>query len=749
VSFSEKIVDGIQRRRWLVLLAVLLSCVFATRGALKVGVDNSLEIWFVEEDPSLETYHEFQDEYGSDEVVILALKAEGGVFTAANMAQLSLLTQKAEAVDGIAKAFSITNARGLDGTESGLDISPLYSPEKDFDAERLKRRVQENPLFHGRMVSKDGKTALVMATMAPSENLDAVRDGILEDLREAVEGTGLPVQTAGMGVIYSALNRLSLEDSQVFIAASNLVIFAILGFLFRRWLPVVITLLVIGVASLWLMGLYGAAGKSTNMVTMVLPTLMLIIGVSDCVHFLGHASKPVEGLSREERVRKGLGFMFWPCLMNSLTTAAGFASLAAAPMPVIRDLGLFAALGVLGAFVASLIGCSIGMMWEKAEPAPRGSAPVKRFVGKLAALASKHPARVLVGALFALLLSGLGMTQLKVDTYSIGFLRSSHPVYQDSVAIESNFGPYTPLEFLVRMEGDLESDEAPAVLRAVADWQDAMEAEPDVGWSRSSVDTVRRLSQVWGDGSPEAYALPTDDNQLYQLMLQYDPHANPGLPKMLSEDQTELRVTVGIPMGTARDFEESIHRLSALAKLPQGSSLEATGYLPLYVKMMESVVQSQLSSFGLAFCVIFLMLALLFRSLRLAALAVPANLLPVLMILGIMGIAGIALDVATVTISAVVLGLVVDDTTQFLYRFKHELKARGDMAEAVEHAVNGAGKAMATTTVVLSLGFLVLTLTAVKSIAFFGLLCAIALVVALLGDLLILPAMMMLFRPRV
>jgi len=276
-----------------------------------------------------------------------------------------------------------------------------------------------------------------------------------------------------------------------------------------------------------------------------------------------------------------------------------------------------------------------------------------------------------------------------------------------------------------------------------------MEAEPDVGWSRSSVDTVRRLSQVWGDGSPEAYALPTDDNQLYQLMLQYDPHANPGLPKMLSEDQTELRVTVGIPMGTARDFEESIHRLSALAKLPQGSSLEATGYLPLYVKMMESVVQSQLSSFGLAFCVIFLMLALLFRSLRLAALAVPANLLPVLMILGIMGIAGIALDVATVTISAVVLGLVVDDTTQFLYRFKHELKARGDMAEAVEHAVNGAGKAMATTTVVLSLGFLVLTLTAVKSIAFFGLLCAIALVVALLGDLLILPAMMMLFRPRV
>ena len=168
----------------------------------------------------------------------------------------------------------------------------------------------------------------------------------------------------------------------------------------------------------------------------------------------------------------------------------------------------------------------------------------------------------------------------------------------------------------------------------------------------------------------------------------------------------------------------------------------------LYVKMMEAVVESRLSSFGLAFFVIFVMLAILFRSLRLAALAVPANLLPVLMILGIMGLSGIALDVATVTISAVVLGLVVDDTTQFLYRFKHELDQSGDMTLAVQGAVRGAGEALATTTVVLSLGFLVLTLTAVKSIAYFGLLCAIALVVALLGDLLILPAMMLFFRPK-
>ena len=142
------------------------------------------------------------------------------------------------------------------------------------------------------------------------------------------------------------------------------------------------------------------------------------------------------------------------------------------------------------------------------------------------------------------------------------------------------------------------------------------------------------------------------------------------------------------------------------------------------------------------------MLAILFRSLRLAALAVPANLLPVLMILGIMGASGIALDVATVTISAVVLGLGGDDTTQFLYRFRHELQQRERIEEAVEHAVKGAGEAIAITSVVLGLGFLVLTFTAIKSIAFFGLLCSIALFAALLTHLLILPATMVLFLPK-
>ena len=169
-------------------------------------------------------------------------------------------------------------------------------------------------------------------------------------------------------------------------------------------------------------------------------------------------------------------------------------------------------------------------------------------------------------------------------------------------------------------------------------------------------------------------------------------------------------------------------------------TVTASGYLPLYVRMMDYIVRSQLTSFGLAFLIIFTLVGLLFGSLRMAVLSIPANLLPVLMTLGLMGLLGIRLDVATVTIAAIVLGLVVDDTVQFLYRYRHERQRRDSEVEAVSQAVRIVGRPMAITTIVLGLGFCVLGLASVKSVAWFGLLLAFALVSALLSDLLVIPA---------
>ena len=192
-----------------------------------------------------------------------------------------------------------------------------------------------------------------------------------------------------------------------------------------------------------------------------------------------------------------MGFVFWPCLFNTLTTSMGFLALATAAMPVIRDLGVFGAVGMVAAFVVALLLCaalgSVGFF----QPIRRDEGLLQRLVDQVADLAVRRSRAVLVGAMFAGLVAALGITRIQVDTYSIDFLRDQHPVRQDSQLIEERFGPYTPLEFTVSAP----DVEAPEVLAAIARWQDRIEGQPDVGWTRSAADIVRRLNQILTDGA--------------------------------------------------------------------------------------------------------------------------------------------------------------------------------------------------------------------------------------------------------
>ncbi len=748
MSIGERAVDVVLRLRWpflaLVVLLTALSAVFAQR----IGVDNSVEVWFVDGDPALTGYHEFQQAFGNDEVVAIAVHDDGGVFSAAAMARIRAVGEAAAAVDGVARVTSLATVDDIRGEMDAdgfpiLSVGNLVGDNPDWDATRA--RALADPLVAGRLVSNDGKTALVVVQMATMEGFDAQRDRVLAGLRAAVAPLlGEDFRHAGIGVIYAALNQLSTVDSVVFVVASYLLIIGVLWVLMGRVLPMAVSMVTVGIGAGWLLGAYGFAGRDINMVTMILPTLVLVIGVSDCVHVMNHVAElsPSWTGTRAELVKKAAGFVFMPCLFNTVTTGVGFASLATAPMAVLRDLGVYAAVGLSVAFLLSFILCPLALLSPRFEPSLSNHGKLQRFVDGCAALALSRPLPVLAVTAILALVSMLGISRIVVDTYSLDYFREGHRVRQDSAWIEAQVGPYTPLEFVVRGPGRVDD---PAILVAIDQWERAMEQDPLVAWASSAADVAKRLNrELSADG---AEVVPSEPAALTQAFLLYQSSPEVDLSSQVEGDWRSARVTVGIPMLSAAEMGQLIDRLLARAKMPVGVTVTPTGYLPLYVHMMDYIVQSQLSSFGLAFVLIFGLIAALFRSLRLAALAVPANLTPILLTLGVMGFSGIRLDVATVTIGAIVLGLVVDDTVQFLYRFQHELSARGDVHEAARVTVSGVGRSLVITAIGLSLGFSVLGLAAVKSVAWFGLLVALALGTGVFGDLLVLPAMLALL-PR-
>jgi predicted RND superfamily exporter protein len=296
-----------------------------------------------------------------------------------------------------------------------------------------------------------------------------------------------------------------------------------------------------------------------------------------------------------------------------------------------------------------------------------------------------------------------------VDTYTMEFLSPDHPVRRDSELIESRLAPYVPMEFLVR---PADGAARPELLTAIGRWQRAGERLPGVGWSWSLIDDAAAGMQL----EPPVDAAAA------------------------------LRVTFSVRMQSSKNVDRTMRELLAEARLPAGAMVQPAGYLPLYVRMIDYVVESQISGFAFAFIAVFGVIALAFRSARIAALAVPSNLLPLLVIFGAMGIAGIRLDAATVTIATVVLGLIVDDTVHFLHCLRAELGRHDDPAAALRATVGSAGHAVLITALVMTLGFSVFALSEIKSLVHFGLLIALAMATSVLTDLVLIPALVMLRR---
>jgi hypothetical protein len=732
-SWSRRFAEGLYAyRRWALTIGILLAGL-AVVPTVGIEVDNTLRRYMVEDDPALQSYRKFQTTYGNDETVLVGLRRPAGLLTPDGLALLHTATQRVRQIDGVVAVQSLTTQVRVQPTLAGPQVRPLVPPGSlaADQATALRRHVQTDSTL-ARFVSDDGTMASLVARMPPADRLKGRRGAILDSIRHRLQPLDASVHLAGIGVILEALNEATTQDSAFVLLAALVVIVLLLGVFFRRIGPVLVTVGVVCTAALWLMGLYGAAGKAINTVTLIVPTLILVVGTADCVHLLVHAAHLPDTLSGRERTIRTISYLLFPCAVTSLTTAAGFAVLTTSAIPIVRDLGLFSAIGVLGAFAAALIGGTNALPHAWSTPRRPGDGGLDALLEKTVETGFRYGRVVLAGAVVVMGVAVLGITQLTVDTNSIGYLYPDHPVRQESRLIEEKLGPYAPLEFVVRADSTVIR---PNLMRAVRIWTRRVENTDKVGWHRSAADVLRRLQAALG-----GVRRVETPQQLKGLLTLGASHSR--RLRELRAHPAQLRVTFGIPIQSARAVRATIATVKeAAAALPPDVTVEETGYLPLYVRMTRLIVDAQLRSFGWALLVIPATIALLFGGLWAAGWSLVPNLLPVLLTLGTMGTLGIPLDIVTVVIAVIVFGLVVDDTVHLLYRYANARTSRS-RTEALREAARRAGRMMCITTAVLAGGFLVLALAHNRSVVWFGLLVSGALVAALVVDLLVLPALL-------
>ena len=690
----------IWKYRYVLLIAAIAATVTAAIALPDIRVSNSLAAWYPANDPELLRYRKFQETFGSDEIIVVAVSttAAAGFDSETGLDDIAAMTDLLLDVPGIASVTSLVTV-----------------PQSLASA-------------RGRLLSADRRTTALVAQLLLGVDIEQQRSRILADIRQGLQPYADDAKLGGYGVIFEALNEASTTGSAVLILVAHLVMVAVLSLSLRRAIPVLATLLAVALATSWTMAIYVATGHALNMVTMVLPTLVLVIGTADCLHIIRGVDL-AQGSAADKAVA-GLVHMLGPCFLTTITTAAGFLGLTASSLPVIDELGWFGALGVCVAFLAALVVVPLVMSFERPRDTVR-TPRLSRVASGLFEHSVRRPGATV--AVFAVLIAAgfAGMSQINADTDSIGYLKPDHRARKDSDFIENTIGPYVPLEFVITADSALLSVDN---LRAIRQWQDAATRATAVGWSWSLVDALNITAGAAG-AWPEAAEI---DRRLARMR-----RFSPVTARAMLSDDGQYRVSFGAPVMSAAAVRKLTRDVLDLAVLPAGLRVASAGYSPLYTRIVDEIVTSQVRGFATALLLIAVVLGVAMRSWTRALLAIPANAVPVVLALGLMGATGIPLDVASATIASVILGLVVDDTVHLL-----RPTAQGSVLRSMRRAAGLHGGTLIRTTIVLAAGFLVLGLADIRSIAWFGVLTAFAVTVAVVADLTLLPALARLLERR-
>jgi uncharacterized protein len=766
-SWPGRLVARLYDRRWLFIVALVIGATALAAFATRVRIDNSLQVWFVEGDPALVAYDDFKATFGNDETIIVAATDPEGTYTVEALERIRRASERIQALPRVRRVSSLSLGLYAEGDAISIEVGPLLGsdPVTAQDAALVRARVEADPSFRGTIVGDTDTISLILVEPKTLDDFDRLRPEILAEIGTIVDaelrtGDG-GAHLGGIGVVYEGLNAATMRDTGVFVTLSYLVVLLGLWLLTRRLLWVLIGAAVVTVPIAATLGLAGALGRDMNMVTAVLPTLIMTIGVLDLVHLFdayedGRSERPD---ASPRRILVGsVAVVVVPCVVNSITDAIGFLALTSAPMRAIRDLGWLASVGLLFLLCSVLIiGIpALGRLGGRRGPPRTGPGFLTRVVDQLAGLARRRRLLILGFAVVLTSVAVVGITRINVDTYTIGFLADDDPVRRDHQAIEAQFGPYIPLEFTVTAPaGDEAGLRDPALMQRVERLERAFEGHPAIGRVTGVPEVAKRVNQLWFDGEPEAYAIP-DDRRVLVNELEFYTHSADGrdnLEAMLDMSTWQItRVTARSGLPSAREIKGVLDDLGGTGAAVMGEAAEVrpAGYLPLYVRIIQHITRAQITSFAIVFVLVGLVMMMLLRSVKLGMVAMIPNVLPATMTLGLMGYAGIRLDVATVVIAAIAIGIAVNDTSHIMFRFKHELsRTPDDPGAAIERMMRAAGRPVVASSLILIAGFGVLLLASVKSIMLFGLLSAVTVGSALVADLLLTPALLLtVYRAR-
>jgi len=688
-----------------------------------------------------------------------------------------------EALEGdvpfVNEVTSLVNVEFMEGVADGIDIYDLLEdfPETQEELLAVRDKVLGKPMIVGGLTDARARYGALIIEMDSSsiDPIEEIRldpeggDGLLnlypqvpylaiEEILARPEYEGIVFHHVGDVPLNAIYNFRASEETVFLLFATLAVITALLFAFFRNVVGVVGPVAVVLLSMMVSIGFIGVMGWNMGLMTGMLPTIIIAVGVADAVHIISEfRTLRRETGDRREAARRTMYLVGTPCFFTSLTTAAGFASMAVAPIKSIAEFAIYTAVGVMAAFFLSTTLLLVFMTFgrrhirdhDREAALAKGGHRIKALLRRVAQFDVEHRRAIIIVGAVIMLATGSGMFRLRVDSNMLTDFKKSEPVRVSTEFVDDVMSGTMSLVYLFD-SGRPDGIKDPAVLKEIQRFQ--LEAESKlyaVTKTYSVIDILEDLNQSFHEGDPSYHVLPESRNLIAQYLLLYETSGGDEVSNYVSSDFSTANLELRCKMAEMSLMERLADELAIYIEEQPflATKVQQSGIGSLWLKLMVYIVESQIRGFAVALTVISVVLCLIFRSVKTGLIAMVPNLAPAVVTLGMMGWLDIPLDYVRLFIATVAIGISVDDTIHHVTRSILEFNRRGCYVAALEFALQDVGRALLITSVVLILGFLVFLTSALQTYFVFGMLLAITITIALVADFILMPALILTFKP--
>lgn len=699
---------------------------------------------------------DYREEFGNDnDYVLIGLINRDGVFEESFLNRVDSLTERLSQLPQIDRVesptrmkrvqWSILNGRPVELPYLHIDAPARYAS----DSVRIFGSTDYIKAFFG-----TGEPSILLQLHHKDDlDEDACAD-LVHQINDQVAALEFDAShAAGKCFGQTLYIELVERETQLFTAASVVVIVLILFFAYRTFWGIWMPLSVVGLTVLWTMAFMVLTGKTIDLMSNIIPTILLVIGISNVVHLLTHyLIRRTEQPDRKKALFSTVKEVGVATVLTTSTTAVGFLTLSTSTFIPLADLGLYATLGIVTAlFLTYTLLPSLILLLPplKRHQSWKQQAFIDHYLGEAFEWIVKHPKSILVASIILTILFGLGCMQIKVNNYVLEDLREGHPQRAAFQFLEDNFAGARSFEMAVQLKDPNKQIYELSVLQQLEKLDGYLEKEYGLGQHVSPVKLVKQANQIYHRGDTNFYKLPANPEVLDYLVdkLEENIDASP-VGMLLSNDERIARISgmmADLGSYVVRGKNRALDRFIAENFDSSQLEFELTGTPHLMDLNTSNLAENVLVGLVIAFAIIAIIVAFLLKSIRMVWIALVPNFLPLILIGGIMGFTGIDLKVSTSIIFVIAFGIAVDDSIHFLTRFRHEINKEADVFKAVKNAYATSGKAILITSLILMGGFLCLCLSSFLGTFYVGLLVSATLLFALLADLILLPILILRF----